>query len=286
MAAASEPGWYFPDQIDSIRQQLDSGVRLLLLDTYYGYDTGRGIRTADRDIVAEALPPDEFSDQVVEAARRLAGVIGGVQADDPRGTYLCHAFCELGATPLTSALTDINDFLQQNPNEVLILFVQDQITPADTAKAFIASGLINHVHRLVPGEPLPTLRQLIESDERVLVFSDSGAPGVDWYMPAHDFIQDTPFHVTAPDQFSCDFGRGKPDNPLFAMDHWLSQSFPSLESATQINSFDFIYQRVAQCHRERQLKVNFVIVNFAETGDARAVVDYLNGVGPRPRAPE
>jgi hypothetical protein len=66
------------------------------------------------------------------------------------------------------------------------------------------------------------------------------------------------------------------------MDHWLSESFPSTASAREINSFEFIYRRVSQCHRERQLKVNFVIVNFFEIGDAGATVDYLNGVGPWP----
>ena len=286
MSAASEPGWYFPHHLLGIREQLESGVRLLLIDTYYGYDTGRGIRTDGRDIAAESLPPDDFSEQVIEAARRLAGVIGGVEADDPRGTYLCHAFCELGATPLTPALAEINDFLRRNPGEVLFLFVQDNITPEDTARAFIISGLVTHVHTLTPGQPLPTLRELIERDERVLVFADTDASGVDWYMPAFDFIQDTPFRVNTPAEFSCDFGRGQPDNPLFAMDHWLSQSFPSTTSARLINTFDFIYRRVSQCHRERQLKVNFVIVNFVEIGAAGAAVDYLNGVGPRPELGE
>ena len=286
MSAATQTGWYFPHQLRGIRPQLDAGVRLLLLDTYNGYDTGNGVRTAGRDIVAEALPPDDFSEQVIEAARRLAGVIGGVEAGDPKGTYLCHAYCELGATPLTPALSEINDFLDANPGEVIILFMQDTITPADTAKAFIASGLVNHVHTLRPDEPLPTLRELIERDERVLVFSDSGAPGVDWYMPAHEFVQDTPFRVDTPEEFSCAFGRGEPDNGLFALDHWLSQSFPSTATARQINSFDVLYSRVAQCHRERERKVNFIIVNFVEIGDAGAVVDYLNGVGPRTHAGE
>jgi hypothetical protein len=286
MSAATRTGWYFPHHLRGIPSQLEAGVRLLLLDTYAGYDTGNGVRTADRDIVAEALPPDDFSEQVIEAARRLAGVIGGVEAGDPKRTYLCHAYCELGATPLTPALSEINGFLDANPGEVIILFIQDAITPAETAQAFIASGLVNHVHTLTPGEPLPTLRELIERDERVLVFSDSGAPGVDWYMPAHEFIQDTPFRAETPEEFSCAFGRGKPDNSLFALDHWLSQSFPSTASARQVNSFDFLYRRVSQCHRERERKVNFVIVNFVEIGDAGAVVDYLNGVGPRPHSGE
>jgi hypothetical protein len=281
MSAASEPGWYFSDQLTAIPAQLEAGVRVLLLDTYYGYDTGRGVRTADRDFIAESLPPDEFSEQVVEAARRLAGIIGGAQPGDVRGTYLCHAFCELGATPLTPALGRINTFLEQNPGEVLLLFIQDNISPEDTAKAFIASGLVKHVHQLTEGVPLPTLRELIERDERVLVFADNDASNVDWYMPAYDFIQDTPFRAETPAELSCGFGRGSPENPLFAMNHWLSQSFPSTASARQLNTFDFIYGRVVKCHRERQSKVNFVIVNFYELGDAGAVVDYLNGVGQR-----
>ena len=286
MSAASETGWYFPHHLSGIRAQLEAGVRLLLIDTFYGYDTGRGIRTADRDFVAESLSPDDFSEQVIEAARRLSGVIGGVEADDPSGTYLCHAFCELGATPLTPALADINAFLEANPGEVVFLFVQDHITPEDTARAFIVSGLVTRVHQLTPGEPLPTLRELIERDERVLVFADTDASGVDWYMQAHDFIQDTPFRVNTPEEFSCDFGRGQPENPLYAMDHWLSQSFPSTASAARVNSFNFIYQRVTECHRQRERKVNFIIVNFGEIGDAGAVVDYLNGVAPRPRRGE
>jgi hypothetical protein len=286
MSAASQPGWYFAHQLTGIREQLDAGVRVLLIDTYYGFDTGRGVRTADRDFVAESLPPDQFSEQVLEAARRLAGVIGGVDAGDPRGTFLCHAFCELGATPFTQTLAMINDFLEENPGEVLILSIQDQITPEDTAKAFIASGLLKHVYSPVEGEPLPTLRELIERDQRLLVFADNNASGIDWYKQAYSFIQDTPFRVDSPGLFSCARSRGEPDAPFFAMNHWLSESFPSTASARRINTFDFIYHRVADCHREREKKVNFIIVNFFEIGDAPAVVDYLNGVAPWPAVRE
>jgi hypothetical protein len=282
MSAASEPGWYFSHQLTGIPAQLEAGVRVLLIDTYYGYYTGRGVRTAERDFVAESLPPDEYSAEVVEAARRLAGVIGGVGPGDVRGTYLCHSFCELGATPLTPTLGEINRFLEANRGEVVFILIQDQISPEDTAKAFIASGLVKHVHMLSADEPLPTLRELIERDERVLVFADNNSSGVNWYMQASEYIQDTPFGAPSPAELSCDLGRGDPDNPLFALNHWLGESFPSTASADQINDFDFLFPRVAECHFQREDKVNFVIVNFYELGDARPTVDYLNGVAPRP----
>jgi hypothetical protein len=282
MSAASEPGWYFSHQLSGVPDQLEAGVRVLLLDTYYGFDTGKGIRTADRDFVGESLPSDEYSEEVVEAARRLAGVIGGVEPGDVRGSYLCHAFCELGATPLTPALGEINRFLEANPGEVLFLIIEDHISPEDTAKAFIASGLVKHVHTLTPGEPMPRLGELIERDERVLVFAENDNAGVSWYMRYDDFIQDTAFNARSPAELSCNLARGSRDNPLFALNHWLSESFPSTTSAFRINDFAFLYRRVSRCHLEREDKVNFVIVNFYGLGDAGATVDYLNGVGPRP----
>lgn len=282
MAAASERGWYFANQLTGIRAQLEAGVRVLLIDTYYGYDTGRGVRTANRDFVAEALVPGGATEQVVESARRLAATIGTVQPGDPLGTYLCHAYCELGATPLTQTLSVINNFLVRNPGEVLFIAIQDHITPEDTAKAFIASGLVQHVYTPVIGQPLPTLRELIELDQRVIVMADTNASGIDWYLQSYDLVQDTPFRVVTESEFSCDYGRGDPDAPLFAMNHWLTQSFPSSFDAGRINTFGFIYDRVVRCHQERQRKVNLIIVNFFEIGDAGRVVDYLNGVGGRP----
>ena len=45
--------------------------------------------------------------------------------------YLCHSFCELGATPLEDGLKDIHDFLATHPAEVVVMINQDYVTPAD-----------------------------------------------------------------------------------------------------------------------------------------------------------
>jgi hypothetical protein len=257
-------------------------VRTLLLDTWYGYETARGVRTADRDFVESGLPADRFRDDVVAAARRLADYIGAVGPDTPRGTYLCHSFCELGARPFPQTLRDINEFLDRNPGEVIMLVLEDHISPEDTAKAFISSGLIGRVYYHTDGQPFPTLREMIETDERVVVFAENNASGVDWYLPASEFIQDTPFRVMQPGQFSCELGRGEATNPIFALNHWLTASFPSRPDASEINQFDFLYQRALRCEAARERRVNLVIVNFYSLGDAKLVVDVLNGVAEPP----
>lgn len=278
MAAASVPGWFMAEHLTGINTQLNSGVRALLIDTWYGYDTGRGVRTADRSIADSKVPADEYGEEVRAAAERLAQAIGTVQPDHPRGTYLCHSFCELGATPLQQALAGVNSFLDRNPNEVIIMNIQDQITPEDTAKAFIASGLIGRVYHHVPGEDLPTLREMIERDERVFVLADNAPGDSDWYLPTFDFVQETPYRFESREEFSCEPNRGSSGNPIFQMNHWVTTTIPLVSDARIINGYEFLYERVRQCEEARGQMVNMINVNFYEIGQAQLVVDVLNGV--------
>ena len=41
MAAADQPGWFFAEQPDGILSQLDHGIRVLLIDSWYGQRTSR-----------------------------------------------------------------------------------------------------------------------------------------------------------------------------------------------------------------------------------------------------
>jgi hypothetical protein len=136
----------------------------------------------------------EGIDAAMRIRDRLAGKEGG-----PRGLYLCHGFCELGATPLVAALRSIHEFLVRNPDEVLVLGIEDYATPRDIAAAFAESGLDGLVYRGAAGPPWPTLRQMIDSRQRVLVSLESGREGVPWLHPAYEGpIQETPYHFTKP----------------------------------------------------------------------------------------
>ena len=82
----------------------------------------------------------------LDAAMRIRDRLAG-KAEGPRGLYLCHGFCELGATPLPAALEHVHEFLVQNPNEVLVLVVEDYVSPQDLAAAFATSGLDGLVYQ-------------------------------------------------------------------------------------------------------------------------------------------
>lgn len=281
MSAADEPGWLFAGQGKGIPGQLDDGIRGLLIDTHYGFQTPRGVATdLDNDPKSRAKLADEFGDQFVETAERLRGRIG-FTGDAEREVFLCHGFCELGATKAVSALAKIHDFLVQNPAEVLVISIEDGVSPADTAEAFEKSGLIDDVYkgRL---DPMPTLRRMIESGERVLVMGENTDGSVPWLHPQYEgLVQETPYDFKTPaalaDPMSCLPNRGLPDSPLFLMNNWVDTTpAPRPTLADQANARPALTDRTGLCEAERGRPINLLAVDFYERGDLLGVVRQLN----------
>jgi hypothetical protein len=223
--------------------------------------------------------------ETIAAAQRIAARrVTGAQPGTKRQVYLCHVFCELGATPLDTALTQINEWLDANPNEVIILFFEDYVTPEDMDAVFKRSGLIDRVYTHVAGAPFPTLRAMIENDERVFVLSENvgNKPKPAWYHDGFSLVQETPYTFKTPQEMNCQPNRGAPDNPFFQINHWIEKIPPSPGDAEVVNDYDFLLSRARQCQQERGHLPNWIAVDFYETGDILKVVNTLNGVGPPP----
>ena len=80
------------------------------------------------------------------SAKRLRDQLG-FQGSGKRGIYLCHGFCEVGATPLSDVLGQIRRFLVSHPDDELVIVHQDQITPQDWVAAIRAADLEPFVYR-------------------------------------------------------------------------------------------------------------------------------------------
>ena len=82
------------------------GVRGLLIDTHYGFDTPRGVATdLAHDSKSRAKIEGEVGPAFVATAERLRTRIG-YEGGGTREIFLCHAFCEVGATVSVEALDD------------------------------------------------------------------------------------------------------------------------------------------------------------------------------------
>jgi hypothetical protein len=289
--SAPLPGWFSAEQDRSIGGQLKAGIRGLLLDTHYGDKLANGrVRTyfgsqRDVDLINRQ---DGISQQSFEAALRLRERLG-FHGKGKRGLYLCHTFCELGFTPLSSGLKDIHDFLVTHPGDIVVVVNQDYVTPEDFVKAVGDAGLTRYVLTPPEGDDWPTLRQMIDSDHRLLFLAENRAGGAPWYQSAYKRLtEETPYTftsaslLTTPSDLpaSCRPNRGPEGAPLFLINHWVSTDpVPKPTDAAKVNAYKPLLARARECDSVRHHLVNLLAVNFFDRGDVFKVVDTLNGVG-------
>ena len=278
-SAADSPGWFIVNQRHDIARQLKDGVRLLLLDPHYGIEDSAGrVRTdfeaegRDRNRVVKALPPETLA-----AAERLAGNIGIRGTDGEQGVYLCHTVCELGATKMSVALADLKQFLDRNPGEVVILFIEPYVPPAEIDRELEQAGLAERTAEIDRSQPLPTLGELVRSDRRLVVLTEKDADGsLPWYLDGFSFVQDTPLGATEVGDLSCDLNRGSAESPLLMLNHW-ADVFPPRRSANEaFQTRERLIDRARRCERERGLPVNLIAVDHYDLGALVEVVDELN----------
>ncbi len=196
-------------------------------------------------------------------------------------TLLCHGTCLLGSLPLADGLTTIRGFLDRNRGEVVTIIFESQVTAEATAVAFEASGLDRYVHAQPPGVPWPTLRELIDADTRVVVFTDdAGDAGgtYDWYMDVWAHAWETPYAAETTEDFTCDINRGDAANPLFIFNHFLTRSFAVPEEAATTNGNPLLIDRAMACMAASGRLPSFVTIDFHSEGDLFEAVRTLNGL--------
>jgi hypothetical protein len=265
MSAASL-GFQIPNQPVGIPDQLKDGVRGFLIDTHYGR------RQADGSVVTD------------DDGRATQG---------KRGTYLCHVVCQIGATPLEPVLRSMRSFLREHPGNVLLLDVEDYITPKDFARAMRKSGLLKYVYRGSTGPKWPKLSTMIKRRQQVVVLAEHRAsPGLKWlHLDYRGIVQETRYTwdpaalITDPANWpaSCAPNRGGTKGSLFLMNHWSpptprQQSDPVADA--QVNAQDVLVGRARACQTVRGLMPTIVAVDQFKTGGLIAAVKELNAPPP------
>ncbi|HEX5088627.1 MAG TPA: hypothetical protein VFV89_12525 [Nocardioides sp.] len=283
---AAADGFDEPSQESGMEQQLADGVRGFLIDAFLGSVRPLG----DDDVVYTDLPRRELAralsllgPEAAERAQMLRQRIGPPAATAPREVYLCHRLCELGAVPFSDVVATLRRFLETHPSDVLVIVVQDELPAEDLVPVLTDGGLEPYLATIDPTQPMPTLGSMVDSGRRVLIGLENGDLGPQIPNVYDDgLLQEVPYDYASPEELespdSCRPNRGQPDAPLFALNHWVTP--PSEEAAAEVNSVEFLQNRVDRCAQERGQPVNLVAVDFYETGDLMGVVNELNRRAP------
>jgi hypothetical protein len=160
------------------------------------------------------------------------------------------------------------------------------VTPSDFVGAVEEAGLDELAYRGPTTGRWPTLRQMIDRNQRVLFLAENRAGAAPWYHLAYRAItEETPYAFSRPEQLTdrstlaatCRRNRGPARAPLFLVNHWITTDPVPLPShAEHVNAYRPLLRRLRECRRVRRHIPNLVAVNFYRRGDLFRAVSTLN----------
>ena len=239
--------------------------------------------------------------------RQLSDGVRGLMLDFVESggrVYLCHSVCILGELTLEQTFNDqIMPFLRDNPQEILTLIVEDHVSRSKLQTALngvpgLASMAFNPRDWDTPG--WPTLRQMIDKGQRLLIFDNSNhgdfsldqgnvhiMNGTDgtvenyWSLGAtifsHDYTCKSRYSNIPLDQKSVAFP-GKSWNRLFVMNHF--HTVGEQLHARLDNRFDKLLDRSDNyCWAPAKRKPNFIAVDHYTQGDGLAFAGVMTQGG-------
>jgi len=230
-------GFTIPNQTFSITQQLNDGVRCLMLDTYDG-------------------------------------------ADGVALTY--HTLPQLGSQKLVDAMQEIKSFLTQHPKEVVTIIFQNDGSNTQLQQAIDSISLSTMTYTHTNNTPFPTMQTMVDNNQRLVLFVENDkTPRASYLMHAWKTIFDTKYTYSNINQFDSNINRGgSGTKELYLINHWLGGTLglPDSTLAPIANKRSVVSKRVQDCAVANSHFINFLGVDFYHIGDAKAVVDSINGL--------
>jgi hypothetical protein len=227
----------------------------------------------------------ELGNQTHGLTRQLQDGVRGLMLDihESGGEIVVyHGFSILGSQPLSENLAEIKAFLDNHPNEIVSIIFETNVSSTDLENELTAADLMSYLHHQTLGEPWPTLQEMINANQRLVVFSesDNGTPDQTWYHYAWAHTFDTPYSFSDPSEFDCSVNRGDATNALYLVNHWISTAVGTGDStqASVVNANPLLMDRLTQCQDATGRFPNFIGVDFYHIGDVMTTINALNGV--------
>ena len=217
--------------------------------------------------------------------------------DDSGELVVCHRDCASGRARLSTVLGEVKTFLDENPLRTTTLLIECHASVTDLSSAFAGVELGSYLYRHAGADVWPTLGELIERNERLVVFVSSpdsdgasngaggmGGAGGEGSLPpefhaTNRWIRQTVDTATDASGIDCAVERGEPDAPWLLLHQHVSDpatGAPSEELAATVNSNPIFLDRLETCRSVHARLPSFVVIDFVEVGNPQTTVRQLN----------
>lgn len=228
-----------------------------------------------------------FPNQNISITEQLDLGVRGFMLDiyDLFGTVtVYHGTFLLGSQPFSEILQEFNDFLSVNPNEVISIILENNVSPSQIETSFQNAGLLSSLYSHTPGTAWPTLQELINNGTNIVLFNDQNdaLPTQPWNHYMWTNMVETHFSVSDPNLFTNDFNRGDSINDLFIFNHFVTDATIGIgleNQAIVVNEYNFLMDRIQENYLLKQKFPNFITLDFVSIGDGMAVVNDINQNG-------
>jgi hypothetical protein len=196
-------------------------------------------------------------------------------------TVLYHGTIVTGSEPLTDVLTEIKNYMDAHPNEVITLIFESYVGSSAIESALQSTGLLTMAYAKLPSNPWPTLQEMIDQNKRLFILTDvnDATSAQPWYHYAWDLAVETNFSVNDVNSFSNDFNRGDSINELFIFNHFVTDATLGIGSTTAsatANEYTFLKNRILSNYAAKNKFQNYITLDFYDLGNGLEVVDWLN----------
>lgn len=229
--------------------------------------------------------------------------------------HVCHSSCRLlDAGRFRTWIGGVGEWLERNPSDgecslllerrrgrnsnkipvVSIIITNPSEIPASTLLSQIPQSMLSQA--FIPPSPhsWPTLQEMIDLNKRlVLYLAQASSPSIPLLLDQYAYIFETPFEHLSPSAFSCALDRPTTfstlsdalsaglipmANRFVYKDLGFGILAPDVENILNTNSPNTLGRSLLPCNETWGRKPGFVVVDFWSEGNARDVVDGLNGV--------
>lgn len=265
--ANKNSGWqWYAQQTWDLRQQLENGIRGLMLDIY------------------------EHDNEIKLCHGKCTGIYGFQRCFKAGIATLCGY--DPGYQTLSQALTIIHTWLMQNPQEIVTIFLENYVSNESLHAYFmrmptITSLIFDPKEWRNSHEPWPTLSWMISHNKRLVVFNENKSKTS---IHQHHIFSDTYHHVIESQYSTLQHKRVVTERKeslyhtaknrhLFLL-NFFSLITSSRKKSRYNNSYKKLKTVLDDCKKSNLAHgkmPNFIALDHVDQGDAMRLVNELNG---------